>query len=104
MLRGNGSLIAKLAHIGFPNVLALIHSFRKTSFIRTARVLKCEVDEIEGQFDVMMMHHGLEHIWDQHRTAADLGRLVKTGRCLIRIPPIYDRRRFPTPTLCSTPR
>jgi 2-polyprenyl-3-methyl-5-hydroxy-6-metoxy-1,4-benzoquinol methylase len=66
--------------------LALIHSFRKTSFIRTARVLKCEVDEIEGQFDVVMMHHGLEHIWDQHTTAADLGRPVKTGgRCLIRI-------------------
>jgi hypothetical protein len=36
---------------------------------------------------------------------ADLGRPVKTGgRCLIRIPTIYEQRRFPTPTLCSTPR
>lgn len=74
-----------LAHIGFPNVLGADPFIPQDIIHSNARVLKCEVDEIEGQFDVVMMHHGLEHIWDQHRTAADLGRPVKTGgRCLIR--------------------
>jgi 2-polyprenyl-3-methyl-5-hydroxy-6-metoxy-1,4-benzoquinol methylase len=62
----NGSLIASPADMGFPNVLGadpfipqdIIHS-------NGARVLKCEADEIEGQFDVVTMHHSLEHIWDQ---------------------------------------
>jgi SAM-dependent methyltransferase len=87
---GNGGLIASLAEMGFHNVLGadpfipqdIVHS-------NGARVLKCEADEIEGQFDVVMMHHSLEHIWDQNRTVADVARLVKTGgRCLIRIPTI----------------
>ena len=76
--------------MGFPNVLGadpfiphdIVHS-------NGARVLKCEANEIEGQFDVVMMHHSLEHIWDQQRTVADVARLVKTGGCcLIRIPTI----------------
>jgi SAM-dependent methyltransferase len=87
---GNGNLIARLAEIGFHNVLGadpfiphdIVHS-------NGARVLKCEANEIEGQFDVVMMHHSLEHIWDQHRTLDQVARLAKTGgRCLIRIPTI----------------
>jgi SAM-dependent methyltransferase len=102
---GNSSLIASLAHFGFPNALGADPFIPQDIVHSTARVLKCEVVEIEGQFNVVIMHHSLEHIWDQPRPAADLGRLVKTGgRCLTRIPTIYDRRRLPTPTLCSTPR
>jgi 2-polyprenyl-3-methyl-5-hydroxy-6-metoxy-1,4-benzoquinol methylase len=87
---GNGNLIASLAEVGFRNVLGadpfiphdIVHS-------NGARVLKCEANVVEGQFDVVMMHHSLEHIWDQHGTIAEVARLVKTGgRCLIRIPTI----------------
>jgi SAM-dependent methyltransferase len=87
---GSGSLIASLADIGFSNVLGadpfiphdIVHS-------NGARVLKCEADKVEGQFDVVMMHHSLEHIWNQKGILADIARLVKNGgRCLIRIPTI----------------
>jgi SAM-dependent methyltransferase len=87
---GNGNLIASLAEVGFRNVLGadpfishdIVHS-------NGARVLKREANEIEGQFDVVMMHHSLEHIWDQPGTVAEVARLVKSGgRCMIRIPTI----------------
>ena len=87
---GNGNLIASLAEVGFRNVLGadpfiaqdIVHS-------NGARVLKREANEVEGQFDVVMMHHSLEHIWDQHGTVAEVARLVKSGgRCMIRIPTI----------------
>ena len=87
---GSGSLIASLAEVGFHNVLGadpfiphdIIHS-------NGAHVLKCEANQVEGQFDVVMMHHSLEHIWDQHGIVAEVARLVKTGgRCMIRIPTI----------------
>jgi 2-polyprenyl-3-methyl-5-hydroxy-6-metoxy-1,4-benzoquinol methylase len=48
---GNSSLIARLAHFGFPNVLGADPFIPQDIIHSTARVLKCEV-EIEGQFDV----------------------------------------------------
>jgi SAM-dependent methyltransferase len=87
---GNGNLIASLAEIGFSNVLgADPYIAQDVAHSNGARVLKREADEIEGEFDLVMMHHSLEHIWDQHRTAASLARLVKTGgHCVVRIPTI----------------
>jgi SAM-dependent methyltransferase len=87
---GNGNLIASLAEVGFRNVLGA-DPFISQDVVHSngARVLKCEASKVEGQFDVVMMHHSLEHIWDQHAIVADVARLVKTGgRCLIRIPTI----------------
>ena len=87
---GHGNLIASLAEVGFHNVLGA-DPFIPHDIVHPngARVLKCEVNEVEGQFDVVMMHHSLEHIWNQHGTVANVARLVKSGgRCLIRIPTI----------------
>ena len=63
-----GTLIAELAEMGFSNVLGA-DPYIAEDIVRPsgARILKCEADKIEGQFDVVMMHHSLEHIWDQKR-------------------------------------
>jgi SAM-dependent methyltransferase len=87
---GNGNLIASLADLGFSNVLGA-DPFISADIVHSngVRIKKCEADRIEGQFDVVMLHHSLEHMWDQQKAMADVARLVRTGgQCLIRIPTI----------------
>jgi SAM-dependent methyltransferase len=87
---GNGSLIASLADLGYGNVLGA-DPYIDSDIVHPngARVLKRGAGDVEGQFDVVMMHHSLEHIWDQQQTLADVARLVRDGgQCLIRIPTI----------------
>ena len=87
---GNGELIASLRDIGFHNVLGADPFVAgEITHPNGVRVLKREVGETEGQFEMVMMHHGLEHIWDQCQTAREIARLlVPGGRCIIRIPTI----------------
>ena len=87
---GAGELIAGLRDIGFRNVVGADPFIPKEIVHRNgARVLKCDASDLEGGFDLVMMHHSLEHIWDQSRMVGEVARLlVPGGRCIIRIPTI----------------
>jgi SAM-dependent methyltransferase len=87
---GNGELIASLRNIGFRNVVGADPCIAgEITHPNGVRVLKVTTSEIEGQFEIVMMHHSLEHIWDQRRAALDIARLlVPGGRCIVRIPTI----------------
>jgi 2-polyprenyl-3-methyl-5-hydroxy-6-metoxy-1,4-benzoquinol methylase len=87
---GDGRLIASLADIGFRSVQGVdpfIDS--EISYPNGAKVYKRELSEMQGSFDLITMHHCLEHVWDQHGTMRDLLRLLSPeGRCVISIPTI----------------
>jgi SAM-dependent methyltransferase len=51
------------------------------------RVLKRQIDSVEGEFDLIMFHHSFEHVVDPLATLRAVHeRLRDQGRCLIRIP------------------
>lgn len=85
---GSGVLLRSLHEIGFRNLTgadpfidADIHVDKRFS------IYKKELREIEGKFDLIMFHHSLEHLPDQHaifRQVAD--RLSSGGMCVVRVP------------------
>jgi predicted SAM-dependent methyltransferase len=51
--------------------------------------MKRTIQEVEGDWDVIMYHHSLEHIPDQQQALrASASRLRPGGTCLIRIPTV----------------
>ena len=87
---GSGELIASLFSLGFRKVVGADPFISgNTTHTNGPPVLKCEASDIEGQFEVVMMHHSLEHIWNQCKIAREIARLLSPeGRCIIRIPTI----------------
>lgn len=87
---GSGVLIADLKDVGFQHVIGVDPFISKNIVHKNgAQVLKCESDEITDQFDLVMMHHSLEHVLDQQKAAREINRLlVPGGQCIIRIPTI----------------
>jgi SAM-dependent methyltransferase len=51
------------------------------------RYLKCEADQVKGDFDLVMLFDSLEHMADPHRIMAAVSRLVRPdGVAILRIP------------------
>lgn len=87
---GGGELIRVMGDIGFKNLQGadpfldgdIIHS-------NGVRVRCCHPSELDGEYDLIMMHHSFEHVWDQHQMARDLYRLLAVGgRCIVRLPTV----------------
>lgn len=56
------------------------------------RILKAQIQDINDQYDLIALHHSLEHIPDQIGTLqAVKSRLKPSGHCLIRIPLVSSR-------------
>ena len=87
---GDGWLIRALADQGFTKVQGadpFISEDRHYS--NHVSVLKRSIDQITGQWDVVMMHHSLEHIWDQQAVLRNIERLLKPGgKAILRIPTV----------------
>ncbi|GAB0058233.1 hypothetical protein SIID45300_02579 [Candidatus Magnetaquicoccaceae bacterium FCR-1] len=95
---GTGGLLLKLQREGFSNLLGadpfLPETIRHPSGVT---ILAEPLERIEGHFDLIMLHHVLEHMPDQHATMARLrARLNPGGGLLIRIPVAqsYAHRRY----------
>ncbi len=85
---GTGASLRRLVDQGFSHVLG-VDPFIDESIFHRGRllVLKGTLDEVSGEWDLIMFHHSLEHIEDQRRTIAEVARrLAPDGCCLIRIP------------------
>lgn len=86
---GLGLLLRSLREIGFRNTLGVDPFVGGDIRQNGITVLKGELTDMVGQWDVIMFHHSLEHIYDQHaslQAAYDL--LNDNGVCLIRIPTV----------------
>ncbi len=65
---------------------------RDRTFDNGARLLKRDLADVEGQFDLVMLHHSLEHVPDPLDTLRQVRKLVAPdGRVLVRIPTVSSQ-------------
>lgn len=85
---GSGRLLQELREFGFRNLVGVDPFLSEGAEERSAVPLhRSELDALDGRFDLIMMHHSLEHAPDQQtmlRAVAE--RLTKNGWLLVRIP------------------
>ncbi|QES87499.1 class I SAM-dependent methyltransferase [Rhizosphaericola mali] len=94
---GNGNLLKRIFRLGFNNLLGIDPFLEKEQKIATNFAIeKKEIFDLNDQFDVVMMHHSLEHMDRQHDVIEQFSKLLKpNGHGLIRIPivsiPLMER-------------
>ncbi len=86
---GTGELLRSLIQLGFENLTG-IDPYNKEEVIEIGeetRIFKKSIFEIEGQWDLIMMHHVFEHVSDPLEVLQRVSQLLSEGgHCLIRIP------------------
>ena len=83
----SSSWLNDLRSLGFRNLLGVDPYIADDVEENGIRILRQQLDSISGKFDVVTLHHSLEHIPDQLKTLkAVYSLLQKGGFCLVRIP------------------
>ncbi|HEX6924114.1 MAG TPA: class I SAM-dependent methyltransferase [Longimicrobiaceae bacterium] len=85
---GGGHLLLQLRDIGFRRLTGIDPYLRtEAGPAEGVRLLRRRVEEVEGEFDLVMMHHAFEHVPDPRDVLAHVRRLLRPGAvALIRIP------------------
>lgn len=85
---GKGHLLFKLHEIGFTNLLGVDPFLEKDiTYDNGLQIQKKELKEIEGKWDLIMLHHSFEHMINPMEVLHEIAsRLSDEGVCLIRIP------------------
>ncbi|MCK8458451.1 class I SAM-dependent methyltransferase [Sphingomonas faeni] len=87
---GAGHFLNRLADIGYTNLLG-IDPFIPSDMRSTGGVpiLRREVSELDGRFDLVMFNHSLEHVEAPRDVLASASRLLTpNGQCVVRIPTV----------------
>jgi SAM-dependent methyltransferase len=85
---GTAEIVRDLAEAGFTAVQG-IDPYLPDQLLRELSPFarRAHLHEVSGQYDVVMLHHVLEHIGDQDAALRHVARLLTpSGVCLIRIP------------------
>lgn len=86
---GTGHLLKVLRSLGFTKLTGVDPFIPSTIHEPNLKIIKGELEELSGSFDVVMMHHALEHVVDQKRTLSKCKELLAPGgKLMIRIPTI----------------
>jgi SAM-dependent methyltransferase len=87
---GTGAEIESLAMLGFTKLLGIDPNLSDDRKIKEqVFVKKMELSDVDGKWDVIMMNHSLEHIYDQQMVFKNLKRLLSpSGKLIIRIPTV----------------
>jgi SAM-dependent methyltransferase len=85
---GAGGLLLKLQREGFRSLLGADPFIQADiDYGNGVKILKRGVDELEGQYDFIMLHHSFEHMPDPAASLKSLSsRLAPGGTLLLRIP------------------
>jgi SAM-dependent methyltransferase len=84
---GSGQLLRDLACFGFTDLTGADAFIARDLEFLNVRILKRSIDEVEGEFDLVMLHHSFEHLPDPAGALSRIRMLTAdTGTCLIRIP------------------
>jgi SAM-dependent methyltransferase len=84
---GSGRLLRKLRREGFRDLTGVDPYLSREVDLPGLRMRSCQVSEMDGSFDLVMLHHSLEHIPDQVGTLREVARLARpSGKVLVRIP------------------
>lgn len=85
---GNGELLNMFASLGFKNLCG-IDPYMSEDRVRDngVRLLKQQLTELDGKYDIIMFNHSFEHIYEQTETMKALSNLLtEKGVCIIRMP------------------
>jgi len=79
--------LAAMRRCGFGNVLGIDPFLPGDTIYCGVPVKRCRLEDLDGQFSLIMFHHSLEHVPDPLATLKVAARLLRPGgMCLIRIP------------------
>jgi 2-polyprenyl-3-methyl-5-hydroxy-6-metoxy-1,4-benzoquinol methylase len=84
---GNGNLLTKLSRIGFANLTGIDPFINESKNYGKIRISKTDVFGVMNQYDLVMMHHSLEHMFKPKKVLQQLKNILNPGgKLLIRIP------------------
>jgi 2-polyprenyl-3-methyl-5-hydroxy-6-metoxy-1,4-benzoquinol methylase len=84
---GNGSLLTKLSRIGFTNLTGIDPFINESKDDGSVKILKMDVFDVKEKYDIVMMHHSLEHMFEPKKVLQQLQNILKPeGKLIIRIP------------------
>jgi len=87
---GRGKLLRSLGAEGFSNLTGIDPYIEQDMEFGPAgdfKIFKKRLDQLEGSFDLIMLHHSFEHMSDPLSTMKQINRLLKPNQfALIRIP------------------
>ena len=97
---GIGRLLLRLRRKGFSNLTGIDPFIKDDIFYKCGvRVFKKDIKDMDGEFDLIMLHHSFEHIPNPLFTLKKLYCLLKSDRfVLIRIPTVssFAWRKYKT--------
>ncbi len=84
---GAGVALHQLAYSGFKNLQGFDPYIRQETRRPGLSISKKSLEQLEGTFDVVMLHHSFEHLPDPNIALKQLVRLLnRGGKLLIRLP------------------
>lgn len=84
---GGGDLLKGLRNLGFTNLAGLDKFISGETHETGLTIRRGEITELRGTYDLIMMHHSLEHVPDPASTLRHLASLLAPGgTLLIRVP------------------
>lgn len=87
---GSGGLLLNLKRAGFSNLTGTDPFLPADIETNGIRLLKGEVFEVEGQFDVVMLHHAFEHMSEPARVLKQVSRMLRPDGVAILRTPVSD--------------
>jgi SAM-dependent methyltransferase len=89
---GRGKLLHELHFFGLRDLTGADPFISESIRYQNGIVVhKCELNELDRSFDVIMMHHTFEHMPDPKRTFSDAAARLRQGRMLLLRIPVIDR-------------
>jgi SAM-dependent methyltransferase len=84
---GNGSLLTKLHKMGFNRLTGIDPFIDDEHDYGAIKIFKKDIHEMQGRFDVIMMHHALEHMFEPLQALKKAYELLNENKyLLVRIP------------------
>jgi len=85
---GAGQLLRDLAGVGYRDLVGVDPHVRADGAEGSGiRIVRGTIEDVRGPFDLVMLHHVLEHVPDPSATLRAVGaRLASAGECLVRVP------------------
>lgn len=84
---GNGSLLTRLFKMGFSNLTGIDPFINNNHDYGAIKIYKNEIFDLDQKFDLIMMHHSLEHMFDPIRALKKAWQLLNPEKhLLVRIP------------------
>ncbi len=84
---GNGYLLARLFQVGFTNLTGIDPFINESHDHGSIKILKKDIYQVTEQYDVVMMHHSLEHMFEPQKVMEQAIKITKPGgSVMVRIP------------------